>query len=301
MTEFKSDEVWEAVYASRSDRRCRDRALVLQALDIPYRLVRLDDRWVLAVAARDAHSAREQLGLYEHENRGWPPRLGQMPQVSNGAIGAMVFATLLIVTYLMDHARAFGFDWHLAGRVDGRLMRAGEWLRSITALTLHGDVAHLAGNIVFGAIFGLFAGQLLGQGLAWSLIVAAGATGNVVNVLLQHGSHRAVGASTAVFAALGLLTAYTFMHRRDRRFQLAYRVAPLISGAVLLAYLGTGDARTDIVAHLTGFAAGLGAGVLASQRWQKVLDAALLQRRLAALTLIAIAVAWTVQLTLAGA
>jgi hypothetical protein len=40
----------------------------------------------------------------------------------------------------------------------------------------------------------------------------------------------------------------------------ARRYAPLIGAAVLLAYIGTGDAQTDAVAHLTGFIAGLFAG-----------------------------------------
>lgn len=296
MSDFKPEPSYEVVFQSRTAQPCRERALVLQALDIPHQVLQLDYRFVLAVPADGAATAREQIDLYESENHGWPPQLVRLPHMSNGAIGVMCYATVLIVIYMMDTAAALGHDWHSAGRVDGRLMRGGEWFRAVTALTLHGDLTHLAGNVVFGAVFGLFAGQLLGQGLGWALIVAAGALGNVVNVLLQHGSHRAVGASTAVFAALGLLTAYTFMHRRDRRFQLAHRIAPLVSGAVLLAYLGTGDARTDIVAHLTGFAAGLGAGVVAAlylNDWRTSLP---VQGRLAWATLVTIALAWWVQL-----
>ena len=36
----------------------------------------------------------------------------------------------------------------------------------------------------------------------------------------------------------------------------------MIGGVWLLAWFGTGDADTDIVAHLTGFLAGLGLGVV---------------------------------------
>jgi len=245
---------------------CRERALVLHAVGIAYEIIELD-RWLaLTVASGQAAQAREQIRLYEHENHGWPPQLAQMPTVSNGIIGVLVFVTLLIVIDLMSRAGAFGQDWLAAGRVDGRLMLSGQWWRSVTALTLHADLPHLAGNLFFGAIFGFFTARLLGQGLAWALILAGGVLGNITNVLIQHPSHRAVGASTAVFAALGVLTAYTWMHRRDTRFQLAYRSAPLVSGLVLLAYLGTGDARTDIVAHLTGFAWGM-AGGLAAAVW----------------------------------
>jgi hypothetical protein len=48
------------------------------------------------------------------------------------------------------------------------------------------------------------------------------------------------------------------------------RYAPLIGAAVLLAYIGTGDAQTDAVAHLAGFIAGLFAGAafdLRRPRW----------------------------------
>ncbi len=252
------------VFESRSLPACRERALVLQAVGIAHEIIELD-RWLaLVVDAGEAARAREELRLYEQENHGWPPQLARMPTVSNGIIGILVYAALLIVIHLMSHAGAFGQDWLAAGRVDGRLMLSGEWLRSVTALTLHADLPHLAGNLFFGAIFGLFSAQLLGQGLAWTLILGGGVLGNITNVLIQHPSHRAVGASTAVFAALGVLTAYTWMHRRDSRFHLAYRSAPLISGLVLLAYLGTGDARTDIVAHLTGFAWGTAGGVAAA-------------------------------------
>lgn len=296
MGEFKSTDPLSVIYTSRAVAQCRERALVLQALDIPHYVFELEDRFVLAVGAEFATPAREQLRLYERENRGWPPQLAQMPRRSDGALGVMLYATILIVVFMMDNAGAFAQDWHLAGRIDGRLMRAGEWLRSVTALTLHGDIAHLAGNVVFGSAFGLFVGQLLGQGLGWSLILGAGAAGNVINVLVQHGSHRAVGASTAVFAALGVLTAYTWMHRNDRRFALAYRIAPLVSGAVLLAYLGTGDARTDIVAHLTGFGAGLGAGAGASLYLERWRDSPRAQRRLGSATMLLVALAWLVQL-----
>ena len=288
------------IFESRSVQACRERALVLQAVGIAYEIIELDRWMALTVSTDQAAPAREQIRLYEHENHGWPPQLAQMPTVSNGVIGTMVFVTLLIVVDLMSRAGAFGQDWLAAGRVDGRLMLSGEWWRSVTALTLHADLPHLAGNLFFGAIFGLFTARLLGQGLAWALILAGGALGNITNVLIQHPSHRAVGASTAVFAALGVLTAYTWMHRRDTRFHLAYRSAPLVSGLVLLAYLGTGDARTDIVAHLTGFAWGM-AGGLAAGFWPAITRLAeSRQLRLGVVACAAVVLAWVMRLPAGG-
>ena len=40
----------------------------------------------------------------------------------------------------------FGQNWFDAGRVDGELIRGGEWWRTITALTLHSGARHLVGK-----------------------------------------------------------------------------------------------------------------------------------------------------------
>lgn len=264
MSEIKPERQLRAVFESRTLPPVWERALVLRAVGIEHEVVEAGPWYVLAVDGAHSIDASEQIRLYDAENRGWPPQLAQMPTVSSGALGMLVYIAVLIIIYLMSNAGAFGYDWYGAGRVDGRLMLHGEWWRSVTALTLHADLGHLAGNVFFGSVFGLFTARLLGEGTGWSLILAGGTLGNVTNVLLQDPSHRAIGASTAVFAALGVLTAYTWMHRRDSRYQRAYRMAPLVSGLVLLAYFGTGDARTDIVAHLTGFSWGLVGGLLAA-------------------------------------
>jgi membrane associated rhomboid family serine protease len=65
-----------------------------------------------------------------------------------------------------------------------------------------------------------------------------------------------------VFAALGLLGAYLWTGRRLIHDSWARRWTPVVGAIVLLAWLGTGDERTDIVAHLTGFLAGFAMGAL---------------------------------------
>jgi hypothetical protein len=65
-----------------------------------------------------------------------------------------------------------------------------------------------------------------------------------------------------VFAALGLLATYFSVPGRLNQETWARRWAPIVGGLWLLAWLGTGDARTDIVAHLTGFIAGFLFGIL---------------------------------------
>src|SRR4029453_16824280 len=125
---------------------------------------------------------------------------------------------------------------------------------------LHLDVAHLIANLGFGMLFGYFAGQLLGPAVAWSSILGAAALANLLTALLQTPAHTSAGASTAVFATLGLLAAYSWRQRHVLAERWAYRYSPIIAGVALLAFLGVGGERTDVLAHLAGFAMGAIAG-----------------------------------------
>ena len=190
---------------------------------------------------------------------------------------------MTLIAWLADNS-VFGSDWYQLGRVDGTLLREGEWWRPITALTLHSGLRHLAGNIIFGTLFGLFAGRLLGSGLAWFAIVVSGAMGNVLNTLLLESSHRSIGASTAVFAALGLVAGYVWRAKLMSQERWPYRVGPIVGGFALLMFTGTGDANTDIGAHLMGFLCGFSSGMLLTLatiqpgdiRWQRFSAAAAL-------------------------
>lgn len=76
----------------------------------------------------------------------------------------------------------------------------------------------------------------------------------MINTLVQSPNHSSIGASTAVFAAVGLLATLNMLHFRQslwRRWPL-----PVAAALGLLALLGTGGENTDVGAHLFGFAAG---------------------------------------------
>ena len=69
-----------------------------------------------------------------------------------------------------------------------------------------------------------------------------------------------LGASTAVFAALGLVTARGRPGTEGRGLARGIYGA-MVAGALLLALLGTGDAHTDVMGHALGFVFGLLAGL----------------------------------------
>ena len=120
------------------------------------------------------------------------------------------------------------------------------------------------GNSLFGAVFGLFIGRYLGSGLGWLLILLGGATGNALNAVMRPDDFSSIGASTATFAALALGCGFVWRkgYFRGRGWRRAF--APIFAGLAMLSFTGMGGERTDVLAHVTGFFAGLGLGLLAA-------------------------------------
>ncbi len=250
------------VFESRNRQSCADRALVLSASGIPHQLI--DDGLTAVLVVPAEHSARaiEELRLYDDENPPLRPKKQNRVVYQDALPGVVAYFLVVCAIAWLAGYSIFGHDWYAAGRVDGALIRGGEWWRTITALTLHADARHLVGNLVFGVLFGVFAGRLLGSGVAWLAIVVAAATGNAVNTLLLESAHRSIGASTAVFAALGLVAGFVWRGQLMAQDRWSYRYGPIVGGLALLMYTGTGGENTDIGAHLLGFVCGFGTGML---------------------------------------
>ncbi|MEZ4311493.1 MAG: rhomboid family intramembrane serine protease [Polyangiaceae bacterium] len=160
--------------------------------------------------------------------------------------------------------------WFARGTSVTSLVLTSEPWRAVTALTLHADTAHLLGNAISGTVFASAVHRRLGPGTGSLAILASGIAGNVANafyhVALGQPDHRSIGASTAIFGAVGLLAAtQLFLNRRkdsgDRGF-LGW-AGPIIGGLALLGTLGAG-ARSDLGAHMFGLAAGLVIGLIAA-------------------------------------
>ena len=285
------------VFESANRRACSERALVLESLKIPYQIVNDELSSALVVPAEYSARAAEELRLYDEENparrRLRPPNI----KYQRAAPGLAVYITCLCVVAWLAGTDAFGHDWYFAGKVDGSLIRSGELWRTVTALTLHADLKHLAGNIVFGIFFGLFAGRLLGSGVAWLSILTSAAAGNLLNTMLLTPLHAAVGASTAVFAALGLVAGHVWWAKLMRQDRWPLRVGPVVGGLALLMYTGTGGPNTDVGAHLMGFVCGFAAGMLLV-RFRSQLPDIRLQQYSGVTALATLAICWIAALTL---
>lgn len=245
-------------------------ALVLLAVGIGCRLQRAAGTVALLVAPEDAERARWQLACYERENTGSPVSPVPARPLLYGLEAALAYCAVLTFFFAAQQREAFGIDWTTIGAAQAGLIRAGAWWRTITALTLHADLGHLAGNVGFGVLFAMLASQLLGAGLAWLGMVIAGALGNTLDAFLQSPDHTSIGASTAIFAAVGMLSGHL---RRSRRVPWRgglHRWAPLSAGILLLVFLGTSGARTDVGAHVAGFATGGFLGLALAQLADRV-------------------------------
>lgn len=273
-------EDWVEVARDADARRARHHMLVLQSTAIPCGSAQLDDgTQALLVRRRQVRAALEQLERYDRENRAWPPREAPFEPIPAGGHSAILYGGLLALTHIFVIEERHGVDWKALGRNASELVSQGEWWRVATALTLHSDLAHLAGNIVFGAAFGLILSQGVGIGVAWLGILASGAVGNWFNVALRDQPHSSIGASTAVFGALGMQVAVEWARRGRGRSTRMRRWAPVVMGVGLLAWSGMGGItvetsaadrhaildKVDVGAHLAGFLAGALLGLLAAR------------------------------------
>jgi membrane associated rhomboid family serine protease len=289
-------EEWVTVATGLTEARVNDLALVLTARGVPFHRQLGLNGWELWVPLAHAPAAATELTLYRHENK---REIGARPidEVGAGRAGVIWYVATLLAVFLALYTGLFNRDWLGAGRLEAGPLLAGEWWRAVTALTLHVELDHLGGNLAFGAFFGYFVGRYLGTGVGWLAVLLAASGANAVNAWVQSPAHRSIGASTAVFAALGLLMAYTWRRGFLRDTPWRARIAPIVAGLGLLAFTGTAGENTDLGAHLFGFLAGTALGAAFGEylpvAWLK---RPAVQRTCGALAALLVLSAWTAAL-----
>jgi len=247
-----------AVRRGADERAVRERALVLAAAGIPHRMVFEGEECVLLVAAGDAAAARSMLEEYEREIGASAEAPSPARQGAAAAAAGLAVAAVLIGVHAVADER-----WYGAGRLVAGRVQAGEWWRAVTALTLHADVAHLAGNAVVAAVVVSALCRTVGVGLGLWLVLLAGAGGNLLAAAWRPPAATSIGASTAVFGAIGALGALAYARRRQGRGPGRRPWVAVAASLALLALLGS-DKRADLPAHLAGLVCGLAAGAAAA-------------------------------------
>jgi rhomboid protease GluP len=255
LSEQVEDDVWVEVGRFRLIAEAEQHALVLVALGMASRLVSSATGTSLFVASPDAAKARSEIAAYDQENTPRPTTGWASRPLREGINGALIFCAILLFVDAAAGRNAFSYDWLALGNAQAGLIKHGEWWRVITALSLHADGAHLLSNMVLGGVLGMVLAQLLGSGLAWLAILMSGAVGNAVTAFFASAEHAAIGASTAVFGALGLLAALAW-GREPILWRGLRRWRPIAAAIMLLALLGVGGERTDVGAHVAGLLTG---------------------------------------------
>lgn len=266
-----------AVAVASERGRSREWSAVLLAKGVPHWTAETGDGLVVFVPEEHQGLARAQLAAYDREQQqeaeaAWRDR--PPPEMPGSPWPGLVLAAGVLAGIHWWRV-AHGGSWVSQWTRDGvRIFDHGEWWRPLTALLVHADLAHLLGNVSFGSLLMWFVLQAYGCRLGWVWVVLTGVLGNLAVARFFYPEPFAgVGASTAVFGAVGLLVVHGMAWARSGAGLRGHRpwLVPLGGGLGLLGLFGSGgdDLSVDLGAHLAGFVAGLlvGAGPSWWQRW----------------------------------
>lgn len=241
-----------------------EHSLVILAMRRECWLLPFESGHRLMVEPVEVDAVQRQLRCFDRESVGWPPvpvEAVAPPRPVHLATPLLWALTMIVVFWI----EASDPRWIQRGALDrDAIFMRHQWWRTFTALFLHADTGHLVSNLVSGVfVFSLVLGAF-GLGRGWLLLGASSVVGNALVVTLNHDAiYRSIGASTAVFAAVGLLSGAALRRLRSLRPPFRWRAmfVPLASGLTILALYGAGGVHIDIGAHCAGFAAGFIAGL----------------------------------------
>ena len=251
-----TDDGEHAVRVAPNRRLAEEYALVLASAGIDGRLEREPGRWLVLVPDALVERAEGALAAYDHDRE----RVDDDAEPPKSAAG-VVLSAVIVGVYAASGSRATWSHAFRAGSGVAERIVAGEWWRAVTALTLHADAAHLLGNAASGLVFTTAVCRFLGPGLGTVLVLATGVVGNLLAAIVRRTASSSVGASTAIFGAVGILCGRAVVRAARRRSIGRRPWIPLAAGLALLALLGTSE-HADLLAHLTGFAVGLPLGAM---------------------------------------
>lgn len=253
---------WTCVKSSVSRRSILESELVLTSMGIDTRIERRLFEWRLLTLHVMATHARVQLDLYYKENKQRARPMAIYPTLGLGYKGSVVYLLVIWAFFIADELRLIGGS---QGVLSAAAVDNGAWWLTITALTLHANIGHIVANSVSGALFGYAAGRYLGDGFAWFLILASGALGNLLNAWVRPDTFYAIGASTACFAAAGLLCGFTWRKSFVKGASARLNYMPIVGALALFVFMGVQGENTDVVGHLMGLVSGLVVGALVAR------------------------------------
>lgn len=269
--DFEAPEGWSPAAVYESTRSAHEAGLAILAMGHAYWLLPHEESYIICVSTEKLSAVQRELAALQQLG-------GRAAQATSGVsyqelpVNAWSFVLYVVLLSALFAAQFFT-EIQSAGRTDSVAMMNGEWWRAVTALTLHSDVVHLVSNLVAGIGFAVLLVRFFGAGASWFLILISGAAGNALNAWVHYpDAHYSIGASTAVFGALGLITGvglWIALMQPAERWTMPRWLLPAFGGLTLLGLLGVGeglDGRIDVAAHISGFICGGLLGLVCTAR-----------------------------------
>jgi rhomboid protease GluP len=151
----------------------------------------------------------------------------------------------------------------LAPRVFG-----SEWWRAGSHMFVHGDLAHLAVNMLFLLLIGSFVERLIGP-VRFALIYLFAGVGGGLLAMGTNPQRVVVGASTAIFGIYGALLGCCLRGPRSCPWRfVGQRAGVLLIFTVVSLLADWLDFEQQPALHLSGFAFGLAGGFLCGHKLQ---------------------------------
>ncbi|MEA2011645.1 MAG: rhomboid family intramembrane serine protease [Verrucomicrobiota bacterium] len=236
---------------------------VLSSQYIDYTLIDSQEKYYISVDYNDFQKARIEILSYEEDRNFFK----HFRDISHGKTkenehlfswSAYYICLCMIAFHVITGPANGNSQWIIAGRMSAQAVMDGQLWRTVTALTLHADFVHVCSNSLFLIIFSSYLCSFIKPGITWLFLLFTGIFGNYLSVFFYSEPHYAVGSSTLVFGALGMLGMIRLLERRTSEKQLNRKqyFIPMIAALALLCLNGTGI-NADIAAHFSGFFSGM--------------------------------------------
>lgn len=144
---------------------------------------------------------------------------------------------------------------------------ASPW-QFITAIFLHGGVAHLVYNLFALIVFGFMLEFLIGSKRFLVLYLFAGIFANLVSFMFYPSSLGASGAIMALIGCMAVLKPMMTVWAFNLPMPMFVLAIIWVVGSIMSVF-GLGDANTGHIAHLSGIVIGLAYGFYLRMKKQK--------------------------------
>src|SRR5271157_1427875 len=158
-------------------------------------------------------------------------------------IGVYAFTSILSGSLTTSNQIILGF-----GQINSAVWQGQIW-RLLTAMFIHADIAHIAGNMLFLLIFGLRAEDMFDIKEYLSIYFLSGLAGGLLTLALSFSNVPSIRASGAIFGVIGATLIFA-------RRSIGQSIFSALIFAFFLFIINVGP-DVNIFAHLGGLGTGL--------------------------------------------